>query len=219
MTPGLRVLLPVAVIGALAAVLVGVIAPSGADSRRATDPHERPVPPLVLEAYVNAAARVVVGSPGCSGMGWPLLAGIGAVESAHAGGRTLSDNGDVTPPVIGPRLDGSGVGGNRTPFPDTDDGALDGDLEYDRAVGPMQFLPQTWARWARDGNDDGTSDPQNIFDAALAAAAYLCGEGPADLADREQLVAAITRYNRSPSYVAEVLAYADSYAAGSDPPS
>ena len=207
----LRVLLGAVVIGVLAAISVNALGSPVRDAR--SDAAARPVPPLVLDAYVNAAARIAESAPNCSGMSWSILAGVGAVESAHAGGRTLTANGDVTPQVIGPRLDGSGVGGNITPFPDSDGGILDGDLEYDRAVGPMQFLPQTWARWGRDGNDDGTSDPHNIFDATLGAAAYLCGAAPADLTDRTELTVAITRYNRSSSYVAEVLAYADSYSA------
>ncbi len=45
---------------------------------------------------------------------------------------------------------------------------------YDRAVGPMQFLPGTWGRWGSDGDRDGVSDPQDVDDAALAAARYLC---------------------------------------------
>lgn len=125
----------------------------------------------------------------------------------------LATNGDVSPQILGPRLDGSGVGGNRTPVMDTDGGVLDGALEYDRAVGPMQFLPETWGRWGRDGNDDGTTNPHNIFDSALGAAALLCGEGPKDLGDRAQLTQAITRYNDSGSYVAAVLTYAATYAA------
>ena len=211
----LRVLLGVVLIGVLAAISVNLLGFGGEDGRRSgdVDADPRPVPPLVMDAYVNAAARVAEQAPNCAGMSWPILAGVGAVESAHAGGRTLAANGDITPQVIGPRLDGSGVGGNVTPFRDTDGGVLDGDLAYDRAVGPMQFLPETWTTWARDGNDDGTSDPHNIFDATLGAAAYLCGDAPADLTDRAQMTQAITRYNRSASYVAEVLAYADSYAA------
>ncbi len=210
----LRVLLGAALIAVLAALSVNVFGSGGRDSRGAADLDARPVPSLVMDAYVNAAARVGELAPTCAGMAWPILAGIGAVESAHAGGRTVAANGDVTPQVVGPRLDGSGVGGNVTPITDTDGGALDGDLEYDRAVGPMQFLPETWTRWARDGNADGTDDPHNIFDATLGAAAYLCGSEPADLTDRAQLTAAITRYNNSASYVADVLAYSDSYAAG-----
>ncbi len=211
----LRVLLGVGLIAVLSAMSVDVFGSGNQNSRgdgeSAAD--SRPVRPLVHDAYVSAAARVAEQAPDCAGMSWTILAGVGAVESAHAGGRTLAANGDITPQVIGPRLDGSGAGGNLTPFPDTDGGVLDGDLEYDRAVGPMQFLPETWQRWGEDGNDDGTSDPHNIFDATLGAAAYLCGAEPVDLTDRGQLTQAITRYNRSASYVAEVLAYADSYAA------
>lgn len=212
-TRWLRVLLGAVLIGVLAAVSVNVLGAGREEFGRSGDAEARPVPPLVQAAYVNAASRITELSPDCAGMTWPILAGVGAVESSHARGRTLAANGDITPQVIGPRLDGSGVGGNVTPFPDTDGGVLDGDLEYDRAVGPMQFLPETWQRWGRDGNDDGTSNPHNIFDATLGAAAYLCGTAPADLTDRVQLTQAITRYNRSPSYVADVLAYADSYAA------
>lgn len=214
----MQVLLGVVFVGALVALSVNLLDSDGSDSRDArAEAEQRPVPALVMTAYVNAAARVAEMSPNCAGMSWPILAGIGAVESSHAGGRTLTADGDITPQVIGPRLDGSGVGGNFTPVLDTDGGELDGDLEFDRAVGPMQFLPETWSRWGRDGNDDGRRDPHNIFDSTLGAAAYVCGTAPADLTDRDQLTQALTRYNRSPSYVAEVLAYADSYAAG--PPS
>lgn len=212
-TGRLRVLLLVVGLGVLITITVNVLSAGGADFERDRDRDAPAVPPLVMTAYVNAAARVGELAPDCAGMSWPILAGIGAAESGHARGRAVAANGDITPRVIGPRLDGSGVGGNLTPVIDTDGGVLDGDLEFDRAVGPMQFLPETWMRWGQDGNDDGTRDPHNIFDASLAAAAYLCGDAPADLADRAQLSAAISRYNRSATYVADVLAYADTYAA------
>ncbi len=57
---------------------------------------------------------------------------------------------------------------------DSDGGELDGDTVYDRAVGPMQFIPTTWALFDSDGNGDGEADPQNIYDASLASARYLC---------------------------------------------
>ena len=57
---------------------------------------------------------------------------------------------------------------------DSDGGRLDQDTTYDRAVGPMQFIPQTWRLYEADGNLDGNSDPQNIYDAALASGRYLC---------------------------------------------
>ena len=51
---------------------------------------------------------------------------------------------------------------------------IDGDPDIDRAVGPMQLIPQTWRNWHVDGGADGVEDPQNIDDAATAAANYLC---------------------------------------------
>ena len=41
----------------------------------------------------------------------------------------------------------------------------------------MQFIPSTWALYGADGNGDGVADPFNIFDAAAAAAHYLCRAG------------------------------------------
>ncbi|MGI9607109.1 MAG: lytic murein transglycosylase [Acidimicrobiales bacterium] len=58
---------------------------------------------------------------------------------------------------------------------DTDDGRFDDDRTYDRAVGPMQFIPQTWRQWGNDVNGDGEPDPQNVYDAAMSSARYLCG--------------------------------------------
>ncbi len=212
----------VMIVGALIAGWFFLFERGGADSDDAASGSNRAagppaIPELFMQAYVNAADRVAERSPNCTGLRWAVLAGIGAVESGHARGATVSANGDVTPRIIGPRLDGSGVGGNLTPIPDTDGGLLDGDEEFDRAVGPMQFLPTTWERWSRDGNDDGVIDPHNIFDAALAAAAFLCGPGTADLAVRVQLTQAIRRYNRSDSYVSEVLSNADAYTVGRTP--
>lgn len=69
---------------------------------------------------------------------------------------------------------------------DTDDGVLDGDTVYDRAVGPMQFIPTTWRLFDADGNVDGETDPQNIYDAALASARYLCAASPMTTVAGEQ---------------------------------
>lgn len=201
---------------ALVFAAYGVAALIGSVTRSSPPVPPRPdaptIPPLVRTAYVQAAERVQTGAPECSGLTWTLVAGVGAVESRHATDREVRANGDVTPAILGPRLDGSGVGGNLTPVYDTDGGQLDADTKYDRAVGPMQFLPETWTSWAWDGNDDGRADPQNIFDAALTAAAYLCGNDPVDLADPAQRDAAIYRYNVSASYRAEVVGYATAYA-------
>ncbi|MBV8994870.1 MAG: lytic transglycosylase domain-containing protein, partial [Pseudonocardiales bacterium] len=111
---------------------------------------------------------------------------------------------------LGPRLDGSpGV----ATVPDTDHGLLDGDTVWDRAVGPMQFLPATWRQWGTDGNGDGVADPNNIYDATVTAGRYLCAAG-ADLSDPTQLRAAVYRYNQSWAYVDLVLQWAQAYQTG-----
>lgn len=168
------------------------------------------IPQRMLAAYQNAATRLPEEVPKCKGMRWPILAGIARVESNHAGGRKVSADGDIRPKILGVLLNGSGVGGNHTTFPDTDGGTYDGTGSGERAVGPFQFLPSTWQANARDANDDGTKDPHNADDAALGAAVYLCGNGR-NLTDRSQLKGAIFQYNRSHAYVAEVLSFIDRY--------
>ncbi|MGW3491610.1 C40 family peptidase [Streptomyces sp. NPDC001054] len=170
------------------------------------------IPEVMLSAYTSAATRVRDVRPRCSGMRWSVVAGIGKVESNHAVGRSISTEGDITPRILGVRLNGSGAGGNTTSFTDTDHGALDGDTAYDRAVGPMQFLPSTWnGPTGQDGNDDGRKDPHNAFDAALGAAVYLCGTHTVDLSKPAELRKAIYRYNHSDSYVAEVSGHIRAY--------
>lgn len=163
------------------------------------------IDPVVLSAYSKAITELPKVAPHCSGLSWTVLAGIGQVESNNAAGRQVSTAGDVRPEILGPALDGSGVGGNTVPIYDANGG-------YARAVGPMQFMSTTWATAGQDGNGDGTKDPHNIFDAALAAAGYLCGQGPVDLSQRPALEAAIFRYNNSRTYVAEVLSWASQFA-------
>lgn len=139
------------------------------------------IPLLAVLAYAGAVVRSAEVTPDC-GLGWNTLAAIGLVESDHGrhGGSTIGADFQVSPPIFGVILDG----GDTANIPDTDGGAIDGNAEYDRAVGPMQIIPRTWASWPSDGNGDGVGDPQNIADAAVAAANYLCnaskGMGTAD---------------------------------------
>jgi len=78
------------------------------------------------------------------------------------------------------------------------------------AMGPMQFLPATFAMVAVDGDGDGRTDIQNPADAIFTAAHYLCGNGagtgPAGLST------AIWNYNHADWYVALVLSLAAQYA-------
>ncbi|WP_156960382.1 lytic transglycosylase domain-containing protein [Amycolatopsis taiwanensis] len=167
------------------------------------------IPATVLTAYHNAADILSMEQPNCH-LDWALLASIGRIESNHARGGYIDKNGKTLEPILGPQLNGAG---GFAAIPDTDHGLYDSDQVWDRAVGPMQFIPSTWRRWGADGNSDGISDPNNIFDATLAAARYLCAGG-ADLANPDQLRAAILRYNNSAIYLAIVLAWADAYRNG-----
>ncbi|GGP80684.1 C40 family peptidase [Streptomyces melanogenes] len=175
------------------------------------------IPPRMLTAYKTAVQQVGKDAPKCQGMRWPVLAGIAKIESNHAIGRTIADNGDIRPKIYGVLLNGSGQGGNTTPVPDTDGGRWDGTAGGERAVGPFQFLPSTWESTGKDANDDGTADPHNADDAALGAALYLCGDGR-DLTQRSQLQAAILQYNHSTAYVAEVLGWIEQYTAAATGP-
>lgn len=168
------------------------------------------IPARMLQAYENAARRIRSVSPKCQGMTWAVVAGVAKVESNHAAGRSVADDGTVSPPIYGPRLTGSGVGGNTQAFADTDGGKYDGDATTERAVGPFQFMPSTWVSGGQDGNGDGRRDPQNADDAALSAAAYLCGRGR-NLADPRQLHDAIYTYNHSEAYVSEVTSWIRQY--------
>jgi membrane-bound lytic murein transglycosylase B len=169
------------------------------------------IPKVAVEAYQRAAAALAVSDAACH-LPWQLLAGIGRVESDNGqfGGAMLLSDGYGTQPIYGLPLDGrDGVALIR----DTDGGKLDGDPNFDRAVGPMQFIPSTWATYGADGNGDGKKDPNNIFDAALAAADYLCAGG-GDLANPAQETAAVLTYNDADEYAHVVLALALSYEHG-----
>lgn len=174
------------------------------------DTSERTEIPLrALTAYAGASLRLAQTDPQC-GIGWNTLAGIGAVESIHGSylGASTDANGIVSPPIIGIPLDGSeGV----KEILDTDDGELDEDTRWDRAVGPMQFIPTTWADYAEDGNLDGRTDPHQIDDAVLTAALYLC-ESSDDVTTDDGWSTALATYNRSVSYAHEVADLAESYA-------
>lgn len=168
------------------------------------------IPQVALNAYRVAAARIDQALVNCR-IDWSLIAAIGRVESDHGrfAGATLQADGTSAPPIIGPALDGHGFAF----IGDTDQGRYDGDLTYDRAVGPMQFIPSTWASYSVDGNADGTASPLDINDAALGAAHYLCIAG-GDLSTEAGKARAVLAYNHSDAYVAEVLALARGYANG-----
>jgi hypothetical protein len=162
------------------------------------------LPTVVLDAYWRGSQHPAA----TCRLPWHVLAGIGRIESRHGtyGGSSPDERGRVSPPIIGIPLDGTN---GTMHIADTDGGAHDGDAVYDRAVGPMQFIPGTWRAHGLDGNGDGATDPHSLYDAAASAAAYLCKALPAD----GDLRRAIFAYNRSSAYVEDVLGHARAYAA------
>jgi hypothetical protein len=169
------------------------------------------IPASALAAYRRAANLLEKADASCQ-LPWHLVAAIGRVESNHGriNGSALNSDGTATPDIIGIPLDGENGTARIT---DTDDGRLDSDTEFDRAVGPMQFIPGTWASVGVDGDGDGTKNPQNIDDAATATGVYLCA-GSGDLTDTGEAASAVRRYNQSDAYVDLVLRISQAYATG-----
>jgi membrane-bound lytic murein transglycosylase B len=165
------------------------------------------IPAPALRAYANAQ---LAEPAGCQ-VGWTTLAGIGWVESQHGtiGDRGLGLDGRSSRPILGPALDGRGDFAAIPATPETM--VWHGDPTWDHAVGPLQFIPSTWETWASDGDADGVADPNDLDDAAYAAARYLCAGGY-DVASGEGWADAVFSYNHAQSYVDSVHAAATAYA-------
>jgi membrane-bound lytic murein transglycosylase B len=164
------------------------------------------IPEPAVLAYAAATLSENRDDPGCH-LGWTTLAGIGWVESQHGtiGGRVLENDGRPDRPVFGPELDGRG-----------DVAAIGTEAGgWERATGPLQFLPSTWERWSVDADGDGVADPQDLDDAALAAARYLCAAG-GDLETGTGWTAAVRAYNHADAYVQAVYDAASAYATRTD---
>lgn len=185
--------------------------PKGSRAVRALDLRDSDIPLTALLAYQRAADILAEVQPTCE-LPWTLLAAIGRVESNHGryAGATLNTDGVSTPQMVGVALNGDGPVAR---IPDTDGGRLDQDTRWDRAVGPMQFIPSTWEVVGVDGDGDGVRSIHDIDDAALAAGVYLCA-GSDDLREAAAMEAALFRYNDSDTYVALVMAYEEAYRNG-----
>jgi len=168
------------------------------------------IPLVSLDAYLRAERAMAAEAPSCA-IPWYAIAGIAVNESNHGRfrGSTPDATGRVEPAIVGIPLNGDGVAA----IGDTDGGLYDGDAQWDRAVGPMQFIPGTWNAWKSDGNLDGVTDPQNIYDAALGAARYLCrGAQPFGFNDRGAANNAFLSYNRAQWYADKVFTRAKQFA-------
>lgn len=159
------------------------------------------IPNRVLVAYLRAAQWSAKVAPECR-MTWWALAAIGRVESGHARSAAVAEDGSTYPHIVGIPLNGSR---GTAVIGDSDGGTFDDDPDYDRAVGPMQFIPTTWASSGVDASGDGVADPHNIYDAAFAAARYLCAGARGMPVDTEAgFRAAAFSYNHSAAYVSTV---------------
>ena len=169
------------------------------------------IPAAALSAYQRAEAVINSADKACN-LSWQLIAAIGRVESDHGryAGNALNAKGVATPGIYGIALNGKN---NTALIRDTDAGAYDNDTTYDRAVGPMQFIPSTWSVVGVDADSDGVRNPQDIDDASLATAVYLCS-GTDDLSTLSGQRTSVYRYNHSDSYVNLVLSVADNYLQG-----
>jgi len=160
------------------------------------------IPGVMLDAYQRAEQTMAQTHPSCH-LSWTTLAGIGEIESGHASGGRVDAAGNTVGSILGPQLNGSP---GMAAIADTDQGTLDADPGWDRAVGPMQFIPASWRGY-------GAGNPHNIYDSTLAAGRYLCAGGT-DLSDPTQQAAAVLRYNHSATYVVTVLRWAAGYRTG-----
>jgi membrane-bound lytic murein transglycosylase B len=171
------------------------------------------IPIEALEAYAYAARVAEVENPECH-LSWTTLAGIGMVESHHGTyrGAEIAANGDVSPPIRGVRLDGTN-GNLEIIDSEATKASPAGDPVYARAMGPMQFIPETWRLYGVDANNDGEISPDNFDDAALSAAGYLCFRGK-DMATPPGWMNALRAYNHSDQYARAVRDWATAYSNG-----
>ncbi|HIW96451.1 MAG TPA: lytic murein transglycosylase [Candidatus Corynebacterium gallistercoris] len=179
---------------------------------------ETGIPLQALIAYGNAEVIARQNRPECN-ITWNTLAGLGYVETRHGtydgknfGAASLQENGIAEPHIVGPQLNGQGF----AKVEDTDGGEVDGDPDFDRAVGPMQFIPESWSRYGIDADGDGATNPHSIDDAAASAVRLLC-DHQRDLGTPEGWTRAIRGYNQSTEYVLNVRDAAANYALGQRP--
>ena len=192
----------------------GVIAPAvpeGSADSVVSGASTNGIPSPALAAYQRGAQIIDAADKSCN-VPWELIAAIGRVESDHGryGGNTLTEDGVSKPGIYGIALNGKN---GTQAINDTDGGQLDNDTVYDRAVGPMQFIPSTWQVVKVDADGDGKRNPQDMDDAALATAVYLCS-GKDNLSTRQGQEAAVYRYNHSQDYVNLVLRIMEAYSSG-----
>lgn len=164
-------------------------------------------PRAALSGYQRA--ELVINAAADCALDWEVLAAVARVESDHGRGlvstakHRVNANGRVLPALVATPLDGKH---GRGLLRDTDDGKLDRDRIWDAPVGALGLVPSTWSSVAVDSDSDGRREPQDVDDAALGAAVFLCSKlAAADLRE------ALASYHRAPRFVSTVLALAARY--------
>lgn len=195
LTPGTNLPLPPAVLGRGPRL-----------DRRRAEAAARDIPAVALRAYRAAAQDLAATRPGCH-LSWTVLAAIGRIESDHAHGGAVSPDGTARRDILGPLLNGSH---GLAAVHDTDHGRWDHNSRWDRAVGPMQFLPATWRAWGVSTRRGAAADPENLPDAAVTAGRYLCADHR-DLGTDRGLAAAVLSYDHSGGYLAAVRRWSAAY--------
>ena len=116
--------------------------PAGARDSVIASASTNGIPAAALAAYQRAEQVINSADASCN-LTWQLVAAIGRVESDHGryGGSVLGDDGKSRPGIYGIPLDGTD---GTAEISDSDAGQYDNDQIYDRAVGPLQFIPHTW---------------------------------------------------------------------------
>lgn len=168
------------------------------------------IPSESLAAYQRAETVMDEAAPRCR-LDWSVLAGVAEVESDHGreGDSTVTARGVSRPGVFGKALNGRH---GRERVRDTDAGVTDGNARWDAPAGPMGLLPSTWSVVAVDSDGDGRRNLQDVDDAALGVAVFLC-DGARDLGAADELRAALAAFNPAPGYARMVMSLARAYRA------
>ena len=169
------------------------------------------IPSSALAAYQRAETVINSADKACN-LTWQLVAAIGRVESNHGrfGGNALDDQGVAQPGIFGKALNGKS---NTSVIRDTDAGQLDSDTPTTARSARCSSSPRPGRSSASTPTTTAQRNPQDIDDAALATAVYLCS-GDDDLSTVAGQRAAVYRYNHSTSYVNLVLRIMNNYLAG-----
>ena len=173
-------------------------------SHKRSGPYD--IPETALRAYAYAAWAVAK-QKNCN-LGWPTLAALGESLSNHgrANDSQLGDDGTTTVPLRGLNLFDPA---HPQEVADTDAGLFDGDPTKDIPIGPLQIMPSRWEQFNAAVEPDAKPNPDNINDASLTLAGFLCSVG--DPSTPDGWANGVQQINANPEFVKHVHAIAKKY--------